>query len=199
MVQVGRILKFSWQGAISPLVVGQHCLHTVERKLFGGEFPGKMAFFYFKRKCTLGLKKVSNRTCAQQSKEGVSPCSFSLPKSVPLGVIFIFAVSNYFSTECGSLRQRRFSAVCWSHTGSFFFYVNRDWWNILHRVRAFDKKYWWLLSVSVTWDDRTLHFKMNYTRNSLFGNVIHFISSVVLWENDWSHEYLRLNCFLCTL
>lgn len=72
----------------------------------------------------------------------------------------------------------------------FLFYVNRDWWNILHRVRAFDKKYWWLLSVSVTWDDRMSRFKMNYRRNSLFGNVIHFTSSLVLWEwlKSWRLE-----------
>lgn len=60
----------------------------------------------------------------------------------------------------------------------FLFYVNGDWWNILHRVPVFDKKYWWLLSASVTWDDRILHFKMNYRRNSFPGSVMYFISSL---------------------
>lgn len=125
---------------------------------------------------------------------------FSLFKSFPLRVIFIFLVSvKLFFSIAWKLEVEMLHGCVLEPYWKFLFYVNRDWWNILHRVRAFDKKYWWLLSVSVTWDDRTLHFKMNYMRNSLFGNVIHFISSVVLWENDWSHEYLRLNCFLCTL
>lgn len=140
-------------------------------------------------------------------KERVSDHVWNPPRSSPLpqssysnnGHLY-FPGGSFFFSQAWMQRWRRTTAAWETHTESFFlFYVNRDWWNILHRVRAFDKKYWWLLSVSVTWDDRMLRFKMNYGRNSLFGNVIHFISSLVLWENDWSHEYRRWNHFLGTL
>lgn len=107
-------------------------------------------------------------------------------KSLTTNCCFFACVNqNNFSTEHeNGIQNLNGSALepCWKFF--FLFYVNRDWWNILHRVQVFDKKYWWLLSVSVTGDDRTLHFKMNYSRNSLFGNVIHFISSVVLRKSD---------------
>lgn len=114
-------------------------------------------------------------------------------------VIFIFRCQFLLSRAWEVEMETRHSCVRDPRWKFFLFYVNRDWWNILPRVRAFDKKYWWLLSGSVTWDDRMLRFKMNCRRNSLFGNVIHFISSLVLWENDWSHEYCRWNHFLGTL
>jgi hypothetical protein len=123
--------------------------------------------------------------------------AFSFPRALSLMVFFIFlvSVSFFFSQAWKVETETHYGCMREPYWKFFLFYVNRDWWNILHRVQAFDKKYWWLLSVSVTWDDRMLRFKMNYESNSLFGNVVHFISSLVLWENDWSHEYRRRDHF----
>lgn len=173
-----------------------------ERELFKG-YPGKMECCNLEEYVSYNLKTKHNITTTRLGHK--SRCekfemflsSFILSSSPELVLSGVRQIIFQQSMKPGDGAVPR--AMCENHSESFLFYVNRDWWNILHRVWAFDKRYWWLLSVSVTWDDRTLHFKMNYTRNSLFGNVIHFISSVVLWENDWSHEYFPLNCSLCTL